>query len=252
MVHKNWFQIEWSQRAQEFSMAIKELFPAVAAVALYGIKWSGKIVCFTIDNLAVVHVVQSTYSKEPHLMRLLVFFAASFNFWFTAVHIVGKSNTHADALSRGLFLSQMPQAHHSHRGASSTSGPPVTEDNMDIHVLDQAIQKYFVAALAPSTHETHQVTEHRYIMIPFKSSAIPTFEATLCYFVACFGQQGLAHSSILTYISGVRQLQISRGYPAPAIDSMPDHQGCTNLKRKDGKPSHSRFTITPGILRHLI
>ena len=69
--NRNWFQIEWSQRTQEFSIDIKELFPLVAVAALYGKEWSGKIVCFIIDNLAVAHVVQSTYIKEPHLMYLI-------------------------------------------------------------------------------------------------------------------------------------------------------------------------------------
>ena len=72
--NKNRFEIEWSQRTRRvLNCSIKELFPVVAAAALYGIEWSGKIVCFTIENLAVVHVVQSTYSKEPHLMHLIRF-----------------------------------------------------------------------------------------------------------------------------------------------------------------------------------
>ena len=48
-----------------------------------------------------------------HLIRLLVFFAARFNFWFTASHIPGKQNILADTLSRNnvsLFLLQAPQA----------------------------------------------------------------------------------------------------------------------------------------------
>ena len=67
-----------------------------------------------VDNLAVVQVLQVTYSRDSHLMhliRLLVLFAAHFNFWFTATHVEGKENTFADALSRNnacLFLSQMP------------------------------------------------------------------------------------------------------------------------------------------------
>ena len=95
-----------------------------------------------------------------HLIRLLVLFAAYFNFWFTAVHIVGKSNTHADALS--IRFTDAPGSSQPISGASSTSEPPVTEHNMDIHVLDQAVQKYFIAALAPSAHKAYQVAEHQY------------------------------------------------------------------------------------------
>ena len=101
---------------QIFPIAVKELFPVVIATAIYGNQWSGKLVQFKVDNLAVVQVLQATYSQEPHLMhlvRLLVFFAAHFNFWFSASHIAGTDNSLADSLSRNntqLFLSQVPQA----------------------------------------------------------------------------------------------------------------------------------------------
>ena len=48
-----------------------------------------------------------------HLIRLLVFFVVHFNFWFSAPHIAGKSNTGADALSRNkltVFLAQVSEA----------------------------------------------------------------------------------------------------------------------------------------------
>ena len=112
----SWFQLEWPPQAKDFSIAIKELFPVVISAALFGKAWSGLLVEFRVDNIAVVQVLQSTYCKEPHLMhliRLLVFFAAHYNFWFSASHIAGELNTEADALSRdnhSLFLSQVPNA----------------------------------------------------------------------------------------------------------------------------------------------
>ena len=48
-----------------------------------------------------------------HPIQLLVFFAAKYNFWFTAAHIPGKNNVIADALSRNnlsLLRSQAPEA----------------------------------------------------------------------------------------------------------------------------------------------
>jgi len=57
---------------------------------------------FTVDNLTVAHVVQSSCSQEPHLVhliRFLVLFATFLNFWFSAGHIEGESSTHADSLS---------------------------------------------------------------------------------------------------------------------------------------------------------
>ena len=112
----NWFHLQWSPSTQIFSIAVKELFPVVVAAAIFGSQWSGKLVRFKVDNMAVVQVLQATYSREPHLMhliRMLVFFAAHFNFWFTASHIAGSDNMLADFLSRNnaqSFLSQVPQA----------------------------------------------------------------------------------------------------------------------------------------------
>ena len=111
-----WFQLEWSLQAKDLSIAIKELFPVVISATLFGKRWSGSLIDFRVDNMAVVQVIQATYCKDSHLMhliRLLVFFAAYFNFWFSASHIAGKRNTGADALSRNnctLFLSQVPEA----------------------------------------------------------------------------------------------------------------------------------------------
>ena len=48
-----------------------------------------------------------------HLIHLLVFLAAKFDFWFTVTHISDKQNILADALSRNnmeMFFSQALQA----------------------------------------------------------------------------------------------------------------------------------------------
>ena len=112
----HWFHMKWPPQAQHFSITVKELFPVVIAAAIFGRYWSGQLIQFSVDNEAVVHVLQATYSCESHLMhliRILVFLASHFNFWFTASHIAGDSNILADALSRNnadFFLSQVPQA----------------------------------------------------------------------------------------------------------------------------------------------
>ena len=75
---------------------------------------------FKVDNMAVVHVLNNTYSKGQHLMHLirtLVFLASRFEFWFSASHIEGKANIIADALSRNnlqlLFLQAQDLKHFS-------------------------------------------------------------------------------------------------------------------------------------------
>ena len=127
---------------------------------------------------------------------------------------------------------------------------------MDLQQLDQAVQRYFAAGLMPATHKTYLSAEHRYLdfvkvflLYPFKRQR----QHSAIYFVACLGQQGLAHTSIRTYLSGVRQLQIAHGWKDPGIDQMPRLRqvlkGVKIERGKKGKPSRSRIPITPAI-RH--
>ena len=113
-----WFHLRWLDHLQSRSITIKELTPVVIGAALFGPQWRGHLVQFSVDNMAVVHVLNSTYSKDDHIMhliRILVFLAAHFDFWFVARHIEGKANRLADDLSRNNlthFFSQVPQAEH--------------------------------------------------------------------------------------------------------------------------------------------
>ena len=115
VVLPHWFNLQWSVNMQTFPIAVKELFPMVIAAAIYGNQWSGKLVLFRVDNLAVVEVLKLhiVESHLMHLIRMLVFFAAHFNFWFSASHIAGSENTLADSLSHNnapFFLSQVSTA----------------------------------------------------------------------------------------------------------------------------------------------
>ena len=112
----HWFQFKWPDHLCALPITTKELIPVVVAAAIFAHKWKGHSVQFSVDNLAVVHILNSTYSKDSHLMhlvRILVFLAAHFDFWFVAKHVEGKANSLADDLSRDNlpnFFSQMPQA----------------------------------------------------------------------------------------------------------------------------------------------
>ena len=108
-----------------------------------------------------------------------------------------------------------------------------------------------------STHKTYEVAERRYLTFcnSFSLRPLPTSEEILCYFVACLGQQGLAHTSIRTYLSGVQQLQIAHGFKDPGIDQMPRLKqilrGVKAERGKEGKTSCPRLPITPAILKKL-
>jgi len=109
---------------------------------------------------------------------------------------------------------------------------------MDIHELDQVVQRLYRAGLSASSHKTYQVAQRCYLAFctDFALTPLPASENLLCYFVACLGQQGLAHSSIQTYLSGIRQLQISHGLKNPEIHQMPRlRQVMRGLKVERGK-----------------
>ena len=109
----HWIAVKWPPQLRETSIQVKELVPVVIAAALWGKHWRGKLIRFRVDNMAVVEILNSLYSHNSHLMhliRLLVFFSATYDFWFSASHISGTHNTLADALSRNnssSFLSQV-------------------------------------------------------------------------------------------------------------------------------------------------
>ena len=52
-----WIQLEWSDRLQPSSIAVKEMFPVVLAAATLGHQWAGKVVQFVVDKL------------RPHIVR---------------------------------------------------------------------------------------------------------------------------------------------------------------------------------------
>ncbi len=85
------------------------MVPIVVAAAVWGHQWSGTHVCFHSDNEAVVTLISKRYSKLTLLLKCLFFYAA---YYYSAVHIPGRLNTAADALSRNnftLFSSLLPQ-----------------------------------------------------------------------------------------------------------------------------------------------
>lgn len=128
---------------------------------------------------------------------------------------------------------------------------------MDIHRLDPAVQQYFTAALTESSHRTYKSAERRYydFCTNFSLTPFPTTENVLCYFVACLGQQGLAHSTIKTYLSGIRQVQIALGFPDVDHQAMPRLRqvlkGVQMTRGKEGRAPKPRLPITPSVLRKM-
>ena len=124
-----------------------------------------------------------------------------------------------------------------------------------IQSLDQAVSKYFVAGLSSSTHKTCRAAakrKYRSFCNNFYVTPLPVSESGLCYFVACMGQDGLACSSIRTYLSGICQMQVAAGFQDPHFDQMPRlNQVLRGVKVQAawaGKKPRPRLPITPSIL----
>ena len=112
-----WFQCMWPEDWKEVHITVKELMPIVIAATLWGDRWRGKTIQCRTDNAAVVAIVNSGRSKNSslamHLMRTLFFVMARFDIAIVAVHLPGRENEAADALSRDrlpLFFAQVPNA----------------------------------------------------------------------------------------------------------------------------------------------
>ena len=76
------------------------------AASYWGKFWLGQRILFQCDNSAAVQALQKYTSRNPHLLKLLrhmAYFAIKFNFNFSAVHVEGKLNQKAEALSRFRF-----------------------------------------------------------------------------------------------------------------------------------------------------
>ena len=194
------------------------------AAAILGHQWKGHLVHFSVDNLAVIHILNSTYSKDSHLMHLvhiLMFLAAHFDFWFVAKHVEGNANSLVDDLSCDNlphFFSQVPKAEYNKL-------PQVSPSLLDLPGCDHHIwtstdwirlfrNTYYTTALTPATHKTYKAAEHKYLTFcsNFNLSPLPTSECLLCYFATYLGWEGLASSTIWTYLS-VCQIQIAAGFP---------------------------------------
>ena len=88
---------------------------------------------FRSDNTAVVEVLRSGTSSNSNLMALLhhlSLLAARHSFAFTALHVPGKSNATADAISRFEFQRFRQLAPYA--SPTATSVPPWVLDQLPV------------------------------------------------------------------------------------------------------------------------
>ena len=107
---KKWFQGAWAKHQKldhpGISTAWQELFAIVAACQIWGKLLSNHRIKFHCDNEAVVKIIntkRSHASRTMDLLRHLTLLTMQFNIYLHAVHIPGKQNDIADAISRFHF-----------------------------------------------------------------------------------------------------------------------------------------------------
>lgn len=106
-----WFAGKWPPEMKDLNITVKELFPIVLAMEIWGHTLANHKVLFLTDNQAVEAIINKTTSKDTILMKLvrrLVLASLNFNVHFRAKHIAGKTNVVCDLLSRFSFQ----EAHH--------------------------------------------------------------------------------------------------------------------------------------------
>lgn len=87
-------------------ITVLELFPLLVSLQIWGNDLRNKKILFRVDNLAVVHIVNSMTSKSDRVMTILRAFTLQclhLNIAVKAQHLSGSLNQVADSLSRFQF-----------------------------------------------------------------------------------------------------------------------------------------------------
>ena len=98
-----WIQGAWNRTWKQLNIAVRELYPILAVVKLFGHLWKNQRILFRCDNQAIVAAINRQSVPDPTIMKLLrplVLHLMLNNIRFTATYIRSKDNVLADAISR--------------------------------------------------------------------------------------------------------------------------------------------------------
>ena len=223
-----WFQLRWDNDSAHFSISVKELIPVVVAAVVWGRSWQGHVIHCQCDNQAVVAVIKSRLSPEPHMMHMLCclfFVEVHFHLHPTASYISTKDNDTADDLSRNrvtLFHSKMPQA-----DVAPTHIPPpplLFNPQMDwvFPGWTEQFANIFQLGLAHSTRRTYRVAMNQFHVMCAMYNIIdpfPVTELTLHHFAAFLANKRMVPQLIQAYLSTLRNTNFN-GIP-PTHETSP-------------------------------
>ena len=117
--------------------------------------------------------------------------------------------------------------------------------------LDVKALQLMYKGLRESTHATYSSAQKRYISFCalYKYDPLPTTEKILCNFVTFLAYEGLSHSSIRVYLSGVRSLHIFEGFPL--WEKSQKLILIMKAIQSQGKPPQKKLPITLDVLLKL-
>ena len=98
-----WIQIKFPEAWRQVHIAAKELLPIMLGFKLWADELKGVNVIFLVDNLSIVHVLNSKTSKDPIIMdmiRKMIVTSMCYQIDFAAKHIMGARNILPDKISR--------------------------------------------------------------------------------------------------------------------------------------------------------
>ena len=142
-----YFQIVWQGKLatlQAKHVNTKELFVVVVGALTWAPELRGKRVLFRCDNMVSVHAVRQAKSQSPdvlHLLRVLNFTAALYDFEYEIEHISGVKNTMADDISRKT-LEQLAREMPKMRLVKPTLPPHFTSPNWEKKAVDALKAKF--------------------------------------------------------------------------------------------------------------
>ena len=145
-----------------------------------------------------------------------------------------------------MCVTPCPNSYYWARCSTSVTSP------CRVTAMAPAVQCYFQDGLAPSTRRTYDsrmrnfgtFCEHYHVTDPF-----PVSEFLICAFTAYMADSGLTPQTVNSYLSAIRNTQLSLGLPDPREQSslpvQAGHDWVAATPRESGSPQESGFQSQP-------
>ena len=158
-----------------------------------------------------------------------------------------------------LILEGLRDGSRAKSNSSTATNTAPGHGRLDITTLDEAVRFYCHRCLADSTHKTYRAGLNWFLSFCnsfYVNDPFPVSESLLCYFVVSLARQGLAPTTIRTYLAAVCHAQIKRGFPKPRQSSSLlclrlVQSGVRRERGQNGPPPAECLAITPPVFHQI-